>query len=179
MYPATRTTNFNQSMIREMTRLAMQHDAINLSQGFPDFDPPEEIVDAAVEAIRGTANQYTVTWGYPPLRQALAEQYTAQLGWNVDPDVHICVVCGVTEGITTTLLALLNPGDELIILEPGHENFRPSALLADADAVPVVLEAPDYRIDADRLEAAVTDRTRALLLIHPTIRPVGSSIATK
>ena len=142
MYPATRTTNFNQSMIREMTRLAMQHDAINLSQGFPDFDPPEAIVNAAVDAIRGTANQYTVTWGYPPLRQALSEQYTGQLGWTVDPDVHICVVCGVTEGITTTLLALLNPGDELIILEPGHENFRPSALLADAVAVPVVLEAP-------------------------------------
>ena len=82
MYPATRTTNFNQSMIREMTRLAMQHDAINLSQGFPDFDPPKTIVDAAVEAIRGAANQYTVTWGYPPLRHALAEQYTAQLGWT-------------------------------------------------------------------------------------------------
>ena len=167
MYPATRTTNFNQSMIREMTRLAMQHNAINLSQGFPDFNPPEVIVNAAVEAIRGAANQYTVTWGYPPLRQALAEQYTSQLGWTVDPDVHICVVCGVTEGITTTLLALLNPGDELIILEPGHENFRPSALLADAEAVPVVLEAPDYRIDGERLEAAVTARTRALLLNTP------------
>ena len=167
MYPATRTTNFNQSMIREMTRLAMEHEAINLSQGFPDFDPPEAIVKAAVDAIRGEANQYTVTWGYPPLRQRLAEQYTTQLGWTVDPDVHICVVCGVTEGITTSLLALLNPGDELIILEPGHETFRPSALLADAAAVPVVLEAPDYRIDADRLEAAVTHRTRALLLNTP------------
>jgi len=154
-------------MIREMTRLAMEHEAVNLSQGFPDFDPPEAIVKAAVDAIRGEANQYTVTWGYPPLRQALAEQYTTQLGWTVDPDVHICVVCGVTEGITTSLLALLNPGDELIILEPGHENFRPSTLLADAAAVPVVLEAPDYRIDADRLEAAVTRRTRALLLNTP------------
>ncbi len=167
MYPATRTTNFNQSMIREMTRLAMEHEAINLSQGFPDFDPPQAIVRAAVEAIRGEANQYTVTWGYPPLRQALAAQYTAQLGWPVDPDVHVCVVCGVTEGITTSLLALLNPGDELIILEPGHETFRPSALLAGAAAVPVVLDAPDYRIDADRLEAAVTPRTRALLLNTP------------
>ncbi len=167
MYPATRTTNFNQSMIREMTRLAMRHDAVNMSQGFPDFDPPEVIVNAAVEAIRGAANQYTVTWGYPPLRSVLARQYTEQLGWTVDPDVHVCVVCGVTEGITTALLALLNPGDELLILEPGHENFRPSALLADAAAVPVVLEAPDYRIDPDRLEAAVTARTRALLLNTP------------
>lgn len=167
VYPATRTTNFNQSMIREMTRLAIQHDAINMSQGFPDFSPPDKIVNAAVEAIRGAANQYTVTWGYPPLRRALSELYTANLGWQVDPDVHICVVCGVTEGITTTLLALLNPGDELIILEPGHENFRPSALLADAVPVPVVLEAPDYRIDPDRLQAAVTSRTRALLLNTP------------
>ena len=167
MYPATRTTNFNQSMIRQMTRLAIQHDAINMSQGFPDFSPPEMIINAAVEAIRGAANQYTVTWGYPPLRHVLAQQYTAQLGWSVDPDVHVCVVCGVTEGITTTLLALLNPGDELIILEPGHENFRPSALLADASAVPVVLEAPCYRIDPDRLEAAVTARTRALLFNTP------------
>lgn len=167
MYPAERTTRFNQSMIREMTRLAIEHDAINMSQGFPDFDPPEVIVQAAVEAIRGAANQYTVTWGYPPLRQALAEQYTAQLGWTVEPDTHVCVVCGVTEGITTALLALLNPGDELIILEPGHENFRPSAVLADAVAVPVVLEAPDYRIDPRRLEAAVTHRTRALLLNTP------------
>lgn len=167
MYPATRTTNFNQSMIREMTRLAIEHDAVNMSQGFPDFSPPEVIVRAAVEAVRGTANQYTVTWGYPPLRGVLSAQYTEQLGWTVDPDVHICVVCGVTEGITTTLLALLDPGDELIILEPGHENFRPSALLADARAVPVVLEAPGYRIDPDRLEAAVTPRTRALLLNTP------------
>lgn len=165
-------------MIREMTRLAMEHEAINLSQGFPDFDPPEAIVKAAVEAIRGEANQYTVTWGYPPLRQALAELYTRQLGWTVDPDVHVCVVCGVTEGITTSLLALLNPGDELIILEPGHENFRPSALLADAAAVPVVLEAPDYRIDADRLEAAVTHRTRALLLNTPH-NPTGRVFDTE
>ncbi len=167
MYPAKRTTYFNQSMIREMARLAIEHDAINMSQGFPDFNPPEVIVNAAVEAIRGAANQYTVTWGYPPLRQVLAEQYTDQLGWTVDPDAHICIVCGVTEGITTTLLALLNPGDELIILEPAHENFRPSALLADAVARPVVLETPGYRIDPDRLDAAVTPRTRALLLNTP------------
>lgn len=167
MYPADRTTRFNQSMIREMTRLAIEHDAINMSQGFPDFAPPEMIVNAAVEAIRGSTNQYTVTWGYPPLRQVLAEKYTAQLGWQVDPNVHVCIVCGVTEGITTTLLALLNPGDELIILEPGHENFRPSALLADAVAVPVVLEAPQYRIEAECLDAVVTPRTRALLLNTP------------
>ncbi|RME60111.1 MAG: aminotransferase class I/II-fold pyridoxal phosphate-dependent enzyme, partial [Caldilineae bacterium] len=128
---------------------------------------PQEMLDAAVEAMRGGANQYTVTWGYPPLREVLAEKYTRQLGWDVDPNVHVTVVCGVTEGITAALLALLDPGDEIIILEPAHENFRPAAVLAGARPVAVPLEAPDYRLDPERLAAAVTDRTRALLLNTP------------
>jgi aminotransferase len=150
-----------------MTRLAMAHNAINLSQGFPDFDPPTVIVEAAVAAIRGSANQYTVTWGYPALRNALARRYTNQLGWEVDPGLHITVVCGVTEGITASMMALLNPGDEIIILEPAHENFRPAAVLAGATPVAVPLEAPAYRLDRERLAAAVTPRTRALLFNTP------------
>lgn len=167
MYAATRTTQFRESQIRDMTRLAMAHNAINLSQGFPDFDPPQAIVDAAVDAIRGRDNQYTVTWGYPALRNALAKRYTAALGWDVDPAVHVTVVCGVTEGITAAMLALLNPGDEIIILEPAHENFRPAAVLAGAVPVAVPLEAPNYRLDPERLAAAVTPRTRALLFNTP------------
>ncbi len=167
MHVATRTTQFRESQIRDMTRLAMAHNAINLSQGFPDFDPPSVIVEAAVEAIRGAANQYTVTWGYPALRNALARHYTGILGWEVDPAVHVTVVCGVTEGITAAMLALLDPGDEVIILEPAHENFRPAAVLAGANPVAVPLEAPDYRLDGERLAAAVTPRTRALLLNTP------------
>ncbi|MBI1294739.1 aminotransferase class I/II-fold pyridoxal phosphate-dependent enzyme [bacterium] len=150
-----------------MTRLAMAHNAINLSQGFPDFDPPQAIVDAAVDAIRGRDNQYTVTWGYPALRNALAKRYTTALGWDVDPNVHVTVVCGVTEGITAAMLAFLNPGDEIIILEPAHENFRPAAVLAGAVPVAVPLEAPNYRLDPQRLAAAVTPRTRALLFNTP------------
>jgi aminotransferase len=164
---ATRTTQFRESQIRDMTRLAMAHNAINLSQGFPDFDPPQEIVEAAVEAIRGSANQYTVTWGYPALRNALSHRYTNMLGWEVDPARHVTVVCGVTEGITATMLALLNPGDEIIILEPAHENFRPAVVLAGATPVAVPLEAPTYRLDPERLAAAVTPRTRALLFNTP------------
>lgn len=167
MQVATRTTQFRESQIRDMTRLAMAHNAINLSQGFPDFDPPSVIVEAAVAAIRGAANQYTVTWGYPALRNALSTRYTNLLGWEVDPAVHITVVCGVTEGITATMMALLNPGDEVIILEPAHENFRPAAVLAGAVPVAVPLEAPGYRLDPEQLAAAITPRTRALLLNTP------------
>jgi len=167
MHVAARTTRFQQSMIREMTRLAIANDAINLSQGFPDFDPPPEVIEAAVEAIRGGINQYTVTWGYPPLREALAEKYTRQLGWDVDPDVHVAVVCGVTEALTATLLGLLDPGEEIIIIEPAHENFGPSAVLADAAPVAVPLEKPGYRIDPQRIERAITPKTRALLLNTP------------
>jgi aspartate/methionine/tyrosine aminotransferase len=167
MHVAARTSRFQESMIREMTRLAMKHDAINLSQGFPDFNPPEEVIEAAVKAIRDGVNQYTVTWGYPPLRRALAEKYTVQLGWEVNPDVNVAVVCGVTEAITATLLALLDPGDEIIIIEPAHENFRPAAVLAEAVPISVPLEKPDYRIDPERIERAITPRTRALLFNTP------------
>lgn len=167
MQTAQRVTRFKESVIREMTRVAMENDAINLSQGFPDYDPPPQLLQAAVEAIQAGLNQYTVTWGYPPLRRKLAEIYTERLGWDVDPDVHVTVVCGVTEAITATALAVLDPGDELIIIEPAHENFRPAAILAGATPVAVPLDAPGYRLDLDRLAAAITPRTKALLLNTP------------
>ena len=167
METARRFDNIRESVIREMTRLAIQHDAINLSQGFPDFPPPEPVLQAAVEAIRGGLNQYTITWGYPPLRQKLAELYTSRLGWQVEPDEHIVVTCGVTEALAAAMLAVLNPGDEIIILDPAHETFRPGAKLADARPVSVVLESPDFRLNGDRLAAAVTPRTRALILNTP------------
>ncbi len=167
MQPATRTAEFGESTIREMTRLALQHGAINLSQGYPDFDPPQSVLQAAADAIFGGANQYTITWGYPALRQKLAEIYTQQLGWAVDPNVHVTVTCGVTEAIAAAQMAVLNPGDEIIILEPAHENFRPASLMVGAAPVAVPLEAPGYRLDPERLAAAITPRTRALLLNTP------------
>ncbi|MEZ4593672.1 MAG: pyridoxal phosphate-dependent aminotransferase [Chloroflexota bacterium] len=150
-----------------MTRLALKHNAINLSQGFPDFDTPEPVKEAAVQAIQNGLNQYAITWGYPPLREKLAELYTARLGWDVHPDKHVTVTCGVSEGIITAVQSILNPGDEIIILEPAHDNFRPSAYIANAVPVSVALEAPDYRLEADKLRAVITPKTKAMLLNTP------------
>jgi aminotransferase len=167
MRPANRTAAFGESTIREMTRLALQHGAINLSQGYPDFDPPSVVLQAAADALLNGANQYSITWGHPALRQRLAAIYTRQLGWAVDPDQHITVTCGVTEGIAAAQMAVLNPGDEIIILEPAHENFRPASLMVGAAPVAVPLAAPAYRLDPERISAAITPRTRALLLNTP------------
>ena len=167
MQAAQRTLQFQESLIREMTRHAKEAGAVNLSQGYPDFDPPQAVVDAAVEAIRGGENQYTVTWGYPPLRARLAEIYSAKLSRDLDPNVHITVTCGVTEGINVALMGVIDPGDEVIYFEPAHENFRPAIIMAGGHAVPLPLEAPDYRLDGDRLAAVITPRTRAILLNTP------------
>ena len=165
--PATRVGNFRESVIRDMTRLAIQHGAVNLSQGFPDFPAPASVIEAARRAIANGENQYTSTWGHPPLRTRLAEEYTTVLGRPVDPDVHVTVTCGVTEGICATMLAVLDPGDELLVLDPAHDNFRPSVFMADATPVSVPLQPPDYELDAERLAAAVTTRTKAILLNTP------------
>jgi aminotransferase len=150
-----------------MTRLAIESKAVNLSQGFPDFDTPPVLKEAAVKAILDGNNQYSPTWGYPLLRQKLAELYTERLGWSVNPSDHITVTCGVTEAINVAMLAMLNPGDEVLIIEPAHENFIPSAIFAGAKPIAVPLEAPAYRLDPERLGDAVTPRTRALLLNTP------------
>ncbi len=167
MQTAQRVTQFTESIIRKMTRLAMQYQAVNLSQGFPDFDAPAEIREAAARAIQDGHNQYSPTFGFPPLRAKLAERYSKLLGWPVDPDVHVTVTCGVTEAVNAALLAVLNPGDELIIVEPAHENYIPSAIFAGAKPVAVALEPPDFALDPDALARAITPRTRALLINTP------------
>lgn len=165
--PAARVAGMKGSVIRETTRLAIEHGAVNLSQGFPDFPPPAAITEAAKAAIDGDQNQYSVSSGFPPLRQKLAEQYRDWLGWEVDPDRHVTVTCGVTEGLCAALLATMDPGDEVLVPEPAHDNYRPACTFAGAVPVAVALEAPDFRLDLDRLSAAVTPRTRALLLNTP------------
>ena len=167
MQVAQRIKRFRESVIREMTRLAIEYDAINLSQGFQDFNPPPEVMEAAARAIRDGHNQYSPTWGLPVLREKLAEQYTQRLDWEVDAAQHVTVTCGVTEAINVAMLALLNPGDQILLIEPAHENFIPSAIFAGADPVAVPLTPPDYRLDAELLAQAVTPRTRALLLNTP------------
>jgi aminotransferase len=165
--PAQRTATFTESVIREMTRVAALHNAINLAQGFPDFPMPEPMKDAACTAIHGDVNQYAITWGSPPLRLAIAEKYRRWYAMEVDPDRHVTVTCGATEAMAAVFLALLNPGDEVIVLEPFYENYGPDAILAGAKPVFVPLERPDWRLDPDRLRAAFSDRTKAIVVNTP------------
>jgi len=164
---AQRLTRIRESFIREMTRLAITHDAINLSQGFPDFDPPREVIEAAHRALDSGANQYTITWGMPALRQAIAAKMKRLYGLDFDPDQHITVTCGVTEAISATLMGLLNTGDEVIIIEPYHEGFAPAVVFAGGTPRFVPLEPPHYALDVDRLRAAFNSRTRAILINTP------------
>ena len=170
--PAARTRSFTESVIREMTRVAREHGALNLAQGFPDFPAPERLKEAACEAIRADVNQYAITWGSPRLREALEDAYRDLYGMEIEGDREITVTCGATEAMASVVLALLNPDDELLVLEPFYENYGPDAILCGARPVFVPLEAPDYRLDPERLEAAVTPKTRAIILNTPN-NPTG------
>ena len=164
---AKRASTFTESVIREMTRVANQYGAINLAQGFPDFPMPEPMKDAACAAIKGDINQYAITWGSPALRLAIAEKYRSWYGMNVDPEREITVCCGATEAMASVFLALVDPGDEVIVFEPYYENYGPDAILAGAKPVFVPLEAPDWRFDPDKLRAAFSNKTRAIVVNTP------------
>ncbi len=164
---AHRASTFNESVIREMTRVANQHGAINLAQGFPDFPMPEPMKDAACAAIHGDINQYAITWGTPALRLAIAEKYRRWYGMEVDPEREITVTCGATEAMAAVFLALIDPGDEVIVFEPFYENYGPDAILAGAKPVFVPLEGIDWKLDPDKLRAAFNDRTRAIVVNTP------------
>lgn len=166
-HTAQRTSTFNESVIREMTRVAHRTGAVNLAQGFPDFPMPAPMKDAACTAILGDVNQYAITWGAPALRFAIAEKYRRWYGMAVDPDTEVTVTCGATEAMAATFMALVDPGDEVIILEPFYENYGPDAVLAGAKPVFVPLIAPDWDLDIERLAASITPRTRALILNTP------------
>ena len=167
MPTATRTASFTESVIREMTRVAAQHGAINLAQGFPDFPMPSAMKDAACAAIHGDINQYAITWGSPPLRLAIAEKYRRWYDMSVDPERDVTVTCGATEAMAAVFLALLDPGDEVIIFEPWYENYGPDAILAGATPKFVPLETPDWRLDPDRLRAAFSRNTKAIIVNTP------------
>ena len=170
--PSRKAEQFTESVIREMTRLAQQHDAVNLSQGFPDFPAPAEIKAAACAAILGDVNQYAVTWGARPLRTAIAAQFTRRHGVPVDPDTQITVCCGATETMMATLLATVDPGDEVIVFEPFYENYGPDAIVSGAVPRFVRLHEPDWRFDPDELAAAFSNRTRAIVINTPN-NPTG------
>jgi len=162
-----RVQGFTESVIREMTRVNNQYGGINLAQGMPNFSPPQELLAAAHRAIDGDFHQYAITWGTPRLRRAIADKYRRFYGMDVDPELHITVCCGSTETMLATLLAVLNPGDEVIIFEPFYENYGPGCIIAGAEPVFVPLEPPDFSFDPDRLRAAVSSRTRAIVFNSP------------
>jgi aminotransferase len=163
---------FTESVIREMTRLAQQHDAVNLAQGFPDFPAPEAVKEAAVAAVRKDINQYAITWGTKRLRQAVSARYRFAYGMEVHPEREITVTCGATEAMIATLLALVDPGDEVIVFEPFYENYGPDAILSGAVPRYVTLREPDWQFDPGELEAAFNDRTRAIIINTPN-NPTG------
>ena len=163
---------FTESVIREMTRLALEYDAINLAQGFPDFPAPEELKQAAIEAIRADINQYAITWGARAFREAIAEKVHWYLGLEVDPEREITVTCGSTEAMIASMMAVVDPGDEVIIFEPFYENYGPDAILTEARPRYVPLYPPDWRFDPDELRAAFTPRTKAIVINTPN-NPTG------
>ncbi|HYN83383.1 MAG TPA: aminotransferase class I/II-fold pyridoxal phosphate-dependent enzyme [Gemmatimonadaceae bacterium] len=164
---ALRASTFQESVIREMTRVANQHGAINLAQGFPDFPMPQPMKDAACAAIQGDINQYAITWGTPALRLAIAAKYRKWYGMEIDPEREITVTCGATEAMAAVFLALVDPGEEVIVFEPFYENYGPDAILAGATPVFVPLEGLDWKLDPEKLRAAFSDRTRAIVVNTP------------
>jgi aminotransferase len=169
---ARRTRTFTESVIREMTRVAKEHDAVNLAQGFPDFPTPELLKEAAVDAIRRDVNQYAITWGAPSLRSALVGKYARLYGMDVDPEREVTVTCGATEAMASVMLALIDPGDEVIVLEPFYENYGPDTILSEAKPVFLTLEPPAYRLERARIAELITPRTRAIVLNSPN-NPMG------
>jgi aminotransferase len=167
-----KASSFTESVIREMTRLAMAHGAINLAQGFPDFACPPELKEAAKAAIDADVNQYAVTWGAQGFREAIAAKTERTYGWPVDPATEICVTCGSTEAMIAACLAIVDPGDEVVVFEPFYENYGPDAILSGATPRYVTLHEPDWTFDEAELAAAFNDRTRAVILNTPN-NPTG------
>jgi aspartate/methionine/tyrosine aminotransferase len=173
-----KAARFTESVIREMTRLAQKHGAVNLSQGFPDFPAPAAVKDAAIEAIRADINQYAVTWGAKPLRDAIAADVTKRYGRTITPDTQVTVCCGSTEAMMATMLAIVDPGDEVVVFEPFYENYGPDAILSGATPRYVQLREPvddgaDWTFDPDELAAAFSNRTRAIIINTPN-NPTGA-----
>jgi aminotransferase len=163
---------FTESVIREMTRLAIEHNAVNLAQGYPDFAAPEEVKEAAVRTIRADINQYAITWGAREFRRAVAERFGHDTGLEIDPEREITVCCGATETMIASLLATVDPGEEIVVFEPFYENYGPDAIICDAVTRYVRLHPPDWSFDPQELAAAFTDRTRAIILNTPN-NPTG------
>src|SRR5262245_5993839 len=171
-FRSRRTANFTESVIREMTRLAIQRGAVNLAQGFPDFSAPDALKRAAAEAIADDFNQYAITWGAKPLRDAIAAKYRRTYGLELDPETEITVCCGATEGMIASLLGVVDPDDEIVVFEPFYENYKPDIELCAAARRLVPLRPPDWSFDPDELRRAFSGRTKAIILNSPN-NPTG------
>jgi len=167
-----RTTAFTESVIREMTRVCDAAGGYNLAQGFPDFGAPPEVKRAAVEAIAHDRNQYSITFGEAALRRAIAQKCQEQNGIACDPETEVTVTCGATEAMVATMMALVNPGDEIVVFEPFYENYGPDAILAGATPRYVTLRPPDWYFDPRQLAAAFSKRTKAVVVNTPN-NPTG------
>ena len=165
--PARRLEVFTESVIREMTRLSNRHGSINLAQGFPDFNPPEALIDALAVAIRGPFHQYAVTWGAPRFRQALAKKHQRFTGLEIDPDRHLVVTCGSTEAMMVSMMTACDPGDKVIVFSPFYENYAADAILTGAIPVHVPLHAPEFTFDREELRRAFASGAKAIVICNP------------
>ena len=174
---SAKAEQFTESVIREMTRLALKHGAVNLSQGFPDFAAPAEIKEAARQAISDDINQYAITWGAKALRDAIVEKFERTQGIRVDPEREITICCGSTEAMMSAMMAIINPGDEIVVFEPFYENYGPDAILSGATPRFVKMRPPSdensvWTYDEDELAAAFGPNTKAIILNTPN-NPTG------
>ena len=167
-----RVQGFTESVIREMTRVSAQYGGVNLAQGFPNFPPPRVLIEAAHRALEGDFHQYAITWGARNLREAIAAKFERFYGHRVDPERQVTVCCGSTEAMLSTLLAVLDPGDEIVIFEPFYENYGPDTIISGAVPRTVTLHPPDWTFDEEELAAAFNERTRGIVINTPN-NPTG------
>ena len=165
---STRTDFFTESIIRKMTRISNEYGAINLSQGFPDFDPPKPLLEALTRTAEEGPHQYSVTWGAKNFRDALAKKHHHFSGLNINPETDIVVTCGSTEAMMTAMMSVVNPGDKVIVFSPFYENYAADAILSGAEPIYVSLMPPEYTFDADVLEEAFRQGAKALILCNPS-----------
>ena len=167
-----RTAGFTDSVIRRMTRISNKYGAVNLSQGFPDFDPPKAILDRLAEVAHEDYHQYSITWGAQNFREALAAKQTHYMGRAIDPDSEIVVTCGSTEAMMTAMMTVTNPGDKVVIFSPFYENYGADTILSGAEPIYVPLTPPDFNFDPEVLENAFRQHPKALILCNPS-NPCG------
>ena len=165
---SARTASFTDSVIRRMTRVSLQHGAVNLSQGFPDFDPPQAILDRLSQVAHEGPHQYAVTWGAQNFREALAKKQSHYMGLPIDPDREIVATCGSTEAMMCAMMTVADPGDKVIVFSPFYENYGADTILSGAEPIYVPLNPPDFSFDPEVLEDAFRQHPKALVLCNPS-----------